>query len=98
MNGERRVQHFEQLVSAPGDAASDARQMIEVARRLGHGALFPWPAPRGDAVWDEIARSRHTVLGAANAASLRAEPGRAVAGAGRARDPLALQRGARPGG
>ena len=40
-NVERRVQHFEQMVPPPGDATSDAWQMIEVARRLGFAKLFP---------------------------------------------------------
>jgi len=42
-NSERRTQHFEQLLKPPGDCMSDTWQLIEVARRLGFGALFPWP-------------------------------------------------------
>lgn len=41
-NSERRTQHFERMVDPPGDAMSDSWQLIEVARRLGHGDLFPW--------------------------------------------------------
>jgi nitrate reductase (cytochrome) len=40
-NAERRTQHFEKMVEPPGDAMSDSWQLIEVAKRLGHGALFP---------------------------------------------------------
>lgn len=56
-NVERRMQHFDQMVAPPGDAMSDAWQMIEVARRLGFSTLFPWD--RGDHVskiWDEYRR------------------------------------------
>ena len=41
-NSERRTQHFNQLVPPPGDAISDAWQIIEVARRMGFEKLFPW--------------------------------------------------------
>ena len=41
-NSERRTQHFDQLVSPPGEAMSDGWQMIEVAKRMGYGELFPW--------------------------------------------------------
>ncbi len=41
-NSERRTQHFNQLVAPPGDAMSDTWQLIEVARRMGYGDLFPW--------------------------------------------------------
>ncbi len=41
-NSERRTQHFEKLVDPPGEAMSDTWQLIEVARRLGFKALFPW--------------------------------------------------------
>lgn len=40
-NAERRLQHFSQMTAPPGDAMSDAQQMIEVARRLGLSKLFP---------------------------------------------------------
>ena len=40
-NSERRTQHFRKLVEPPGDAVADSWQLIEVARRLGHGDLFP---------------------------------------------------------
>ncbi len=75
VNAERRVQHFDQLVRPPGDCMSDARQMIEVARRLGYEALFPW-ARAGDPIWDDVGRL-HTQTSDAmpSLAALRAEPG-----------------------
>jgi nitrate reductase NapA len=76
-NAERRTQHFEQMLDPPGEAMSDAWQLIEVARRLGHGALFP--AEREgwvDAVWAEYTRfhesPEHRM---APLAELRARPG-----------------------
>jgi nitrate reductase NapA len=56
-NVERRVQHFEQMVSPPGEATSDAWQMIEVARRLGFTKLFPWEQDRHvEEIWQEYSR------------------------------------------
>lgn len=56
-NAERRTQHFEQMLEPPGEAMSDAWQIIEVARRLGHGALFPWDrASHVAGIWEEYAR------------------------------------------
>jgi nitrate reductase NapA len=56
-NSERRTQHFDQLVDPPGDAMSDGWQLIEVARRLGHGDLFP-QAEEGHIaeIWNEYIR------------------------------------------
>lgn len=45
-NAERRVQHFGAVVRAPGDATSDAWQMLEVARRLGVGGGVGWTESR----------------------------------------------------
>lgn len=42
-NTERRTQHWDQLVDPPGDARADLWQLIEVARRTGHGSLFEYP-------------------------------------------------------
>jgi len=42
-NSERRTQQWNQLVEPPGEAREDAWQIIEVAKRMGHGDLFPWP-------------------------------------------------------
>jgi len=41
-NTERRTQHWDKLVDPPGEAKEDAWQIIEVARRMGMGHLFPW--------------------------------------------------------
>lgn len=41
-NSERRTQHFEQMLTPPGEAMSDTWQIIEVARRLGYEKQFPW--------------------------------------------------------
>jgi nitrate reductase NapA len=53
-NQERLVQHFGQMVDPPGDAVTDGWQMIEVARRLGLGSLFP-SEKRGhvEKIWEE---------------------------------------------
>ncbi len=42
-NSERRTQQWNQLVDPPGEAREDAWQIMEVARRMGMGHLFPWP-------------------------------------------------------
>jgi nitrate reductase NapA len=56
-NVERRLQHFEGMVAPPGDATSDAWQMIEVARRLGFSHLFPWEQHRHvEQIWEEYRR------------------------------------------
>lgn len=56
-NVDRRAQHFDQMVSPPGEAMSDSWQMIEVARRLGLSSLFP-SNPRGHVglMWEEYRR------------------------------------------
>ncbi len=57
VNVERRAQYFGQMVAPPGDATSDAWQMIEVARRLDLGELFPYEPSHGLAqIWDEYSR------------------------------------------
>ena len=38
-NSERRTQHFEQILPAPGDCMSDTWQLIEVARRMGYKTI-----------------------------------------------------------
>jgi nitrate reductase NapA len=54
---ERRLQQFDLMVAPPGESMSDAWQMIEVARRLGFGGLFP-AERRGhvEALWEEYRR------------------------------------------
>jgi nitrate reductase NapA len=42
-NSERRTQQWNKLVEPPGEAREDAWQVMEVARRMGMGHLFPWP-------------------------------------------------------
>jgi nitrate reductase (cytochrome) len=56
-NSERRTQHFPKLLDPPGDAMSDTWQLIEVARRMGLGDLFPWSeAEHIDRIWEEYIR------------------------------------------
>jgi nitrate reductase NapA len=56
-NSERRTQHFEQMLTPPGEAMSDGWQMIEVARRLGFEKLFPWtPQTYIAEIWKEYTR------------------------------------------
>jgi nitrate reductase NapA len=43
-NTERRTQHWEKMVEPPGEARPDVWQLVEVARRTGHGDLFAMPA------------------------------------------------------
>lgn len=43
-NTERRTQHWDKAVDPPGEAREDAWQIMEVARKMGFGHLFPWPA------------------------------------------------------
>jgi len=53
-NSERRTQHFDRMIDPPGDAMADSWQLIEVARRLGHGDLFPdGEEEHVRALWDE---------------------------------------------
>jgi nitrate reductase NapA len=42
-NTERRTQHWEKMVDPPGEAKPDVWQLVEVARRTGHAALFDFP-------------------------------------------------------
>ncbi len=56
-NSERMTQHFEQMLEPPGEAMSDTWQLIEVARRLGHEKLFPWPEESHiEEIWKEYGR------------------------------------------
>lgn len=41
-NAERRGQQWYKMVDAPGEAKSDLWQILELARRLGYGNLFPY--------------------------------------------------------
>lgn len=42
-NTERRTQHWKKMVDPPGEAREDAWQVMQVAKRMGMGHLFPWP-------------------------------------------------------
>jgi nitrate reductase NapA len=42
-NSERRTQQWNKLIEPPGEATEDAWQIIQVAKRMGLGQLFPWP-------------------------------------------------------
>ncbi len=42
-NSERRTQQWEKMIEPPGEAREDAWQIMEVAKRMGMGHLFPWP-------------------------------------------------------
>ena len=51
-NAERRTHFWHKMVDAPGESKSDLWQIIEVAKRLGHGKLFEYshslfPIPTG---------------------------------------------------
>jgi nitrate reductase (cytochrome) len=76
-NVERRMQHFEAMVKPPGDATSDAWQMIEVAHRLGFAELFPWTRQRHvEQIWEEYSRFHLDSPSALPPLSeLRAQPG-----------------------
>jgi nitrate reductase (cytochrome) len=76
-NSERRTQHFERMIEPPGEAMSDAWQLIEVARRLGFEELFPWsPEDHVEGIWNEYIRfhdsPEHRM---APLSELRARPG-----------------------
>ena len=60
-NSERRTQHNEQLVPAPGDAMCNTWQQIEVARRLGYTEQFPWSKETYiEDIWNEYIRFHDT--------------------------------------
>jgi nitrate reductase NapA len=59
-NSERRTQHWDRLVPPPGDAMSDTWQLVEVARRLGHGNLVNWSeADHIPKIWEEYTKFQH---------------------------------------
>ncbi|MEZ6127415.1 MAG: molybdopterin-dependent oxidoreductase [Planctomycetaceae bacterium] len=41
-NTERRTQAWKKMVDPPGEAKEDAWQIMQVAKRMGMGHLFPW--------------------------------------------------------
>jgi len=44
-NSERRISRQRGFMTPPGEAMADWRQIVEVARRLGHAAAFPYRGP-----------------------------------------------------
>ena len=59
-NTERRTQHWNKMVDPPGEAREDAWQVIQVAKRMGMGHLFPWP----DDNWHEPMFEEYRSFGA----------------------------------
>ena len=51
-NAERRTQQWFKLVDPPGEAKNDLWQTIELAKRLGHGNLFPYKYVEKE-MWEE---------------------------------------------
>lgn len=43
-NAERRTHFWRRMLDAPGESRSDLWQIVEVAKRLGHGKLFSYDA------------------------------------------------------
>jgi nitrate reductase NapA len=41
-NSERRTQQWNKMVDPPGEAREDSLQIMQVAKRMGMGDLFPW--------------------------------------------------------
>ncbi|HYS43763.1 MAG TPA: molybdopterin-dependent oxidoreductase, partial [Geobacteraceae bacterium] len=51
-NTERRTQQWFKLVDPPGEARNDLTQTIDLAKRLGHGDLFPYQNVEKE-MWEE---------------------------------------------
>lgn len=51
-NSERRVNRVQRAIAPPGQARPDFAIIVDLAARLGHGRLLPWPSPR--ACFEEI--------------------------------------------
>ncbi len=52
-NSERRTQQWNKLIEPPGEAREDTWQIIEVARRMGMGKLFPWEGDFHEPMFEE---------------------------------------------
>ncbi len=52
-NSERRTQHWAKAVEPPGEAREDAWQIVEVAKRMGLGHLFPWEGDWHQPMYEE---------------------------------------------
>jgi nitrate reductase NapA len=76
-NSERRTQHFEKMIEPQGECMSDTWQIIEVARRLGYGHLFPWTKENHiEEIWKEYTRFHYGPDHAmASYEELKAKPG-----------------------
>lgn len=76
-NSERRTQHWEQMVDAPGEAMPDGWQIIEVAHRLGFKKEFPWTLETYNSkAYEEYARHQEgDKHGMAPLSELRRKPG-----------------------
>ena len=70
-NSERRVQRMRKALEPPGDARDDMWIITEIAKRLG----LRWPAPRAEAVWDEVRAVAPAMFGGMSYARLEAKHG-----------------------
>lgn len=52
-NTERRTQQWDKMLEPPGEATEDAWQIVEVAKRMGHGSLFPWEGDWHEPMFEE---------------------------------------------
>ena len=60
-NSERRTQHWEKMVPAPGDAMCNTMQLIQVARRMGFNKQFSWSDENYiEEIWNEYIRFHDT--------------------------------------
>ena len=50
-NTDRRTQHLAKAINPPGEAKPDLDILLDLARRLGYGELFPFKTPED--VWNE---------------------------------------------
>ncbi|MEK7818096.1 MAG: molybdopterin-dependent oxidoreductase, partial [Actinomycetota bacterium] len=56
-NSERRTQFWKKIVEPPAGCRSDLEQIVDFARRLGHGYLFEYDEPHLEkALWEEYRR------------------------------------------
>ena len=55
-NTERRTQVWRKMIEPPGDAREDAWQIVEVAKRMGYGDLFPWQGDWHQPMFEEYRR------------------------------------------
>ena len=67
-NSERRVQRVRKALEPPGEARDDMWIIAEIAKRLG----LRWPAPRAEAVWDEVRAVAPAMFGGMSYARLEA--------------------------